>query len=35
MSLTEQRAIFVYETARLAAQDAQAPIVPAAWPSRH
>src|SRR3990167_8056239 len=34
MRLTERRAIFVYEAARLAALAAQAPIVPAPWPER-
>lgn len=33
-SLTERRARFVYEGARLAAQAANAPIVPVAWEER-
>src|SRR5437773_7019795 len=33
-SLTERRARFVYEAARLAAVAANAPIVPAAWGQR-
>ena len=34
MSLTERRARFVYEAARLAAEAANAPIVPVTWPNR-
>lgn len=34
MSITERRARFVYEAARLAAIAAQAPVVPAVWESR-
>lgn len=34
MSLIERRAKFVYEGARLAAQAAQAPIVPVPWEQR-
>ena len=33
-NLTERRAVFVYEAARLAAVAAKAPIVPAAWNER-
>lgn len=32
--VTERRAIFVYEAARLAAIAAKAPIIPARWPER-
>ena len=34
MNLTERRAVFVYEAARLAAQAANAPIVPVSWDER-
>ncbi len=34
MSINQRRAVFVYETARLAAIAAKAPIVPAAWDDR-
>lgn len=34
MSLTERRARFVYEAARLAAEAANAPIVPVPWDER-
>lgn len=34
MTLTERRARFVYEGARLAAEAANAPIVPVAWNER-
>jgi hypothetical protein len=34
MSLTERRAIFVYEGARLAAVAAKAPIIPELWKER-
>lgn len=34
MTLTERRAIFVYNAARLAAQAAGAPIVPVCWDER-
>lgn len=34
MTLTERRAEFVYNAARLAAQAAEAPIVPALWNDR-
>lgn len=34
MTLTERRAIFVYEGARLAAEIATAPIVPSPWVER-
>jgi len=34
MTLTERRAEFVYEGARIAAKAARAPIVPAAWSER-
>jgi len=34
MSLTERRAEFVYEAARLAARAAKAPIVPTSWNER-
>ena len=34
MTLTERRAEFVYEGARIAAMAAQAPIVPVAWADR-
>ena len=34
MSLTEQRAMFVYEGARLQAIAVDAPIVPEPWPER-
>ena len=34
MTLTERRAEFVYDAARLAAQAAHAPIVPAPWGKR-
>ena len=34
VTLTERRAIFVYESARLAAIAAQAPIVPDPWTER-
>lgn len=34
MTLDERRALFVYEAARLAAQAAEAPIVPAPWQDR-
>jgi len=34
MKLNERRAIFVYEGARIAAQAANAPIVPAPWDER-
>ena len=34
MKLTERRAEFVYEGARIAAMAAQAPIVPVAWANR-
>ncbi len=33
-SLTEQRAVFVYEAARLAAMAANAPIIPDKWDKR-
>ncbi len=33
-TLTERRARFVYEAARIAARGAQAPIIPAHWESR-
>ena len=33
-SVTERRAIFVYEAARLAAQASNAPIVPVSWSER-
>ncbi len=32
--LTERRAIFVYEAARLAADAAKAPVIPAMWAQR-
>ena len=34
LTLTERRARFVYEGARLAAQSANAPIIPVAWEER-
>jgi len=34
MDLTERRAIFVYEAARLAAESSGAPIIPAHWEQR-
>ena len=34
MSLTERRAVFVYDAARLAAEAAGAPIVPVPWAER-
>lgn len=34
MNLTERRAAFVYDAARLAAQAARAPVVPALWEDR-
>jgi len=34
MSLTKRRAIFVYESTRLAAQAAHTPIIPASWQER-
>ncbi len=34
LSLTERRARFVYDAARLAAQSANAPIVPVSWIER-
>jgi hypothetical protein len=34
MTLTERRAHFVYEAARLAAMAAEAPVIPASWPER-
>ena len=34
MTLTERRAAFVYEGARIAAREANAPIVPVVWEER-
>lgn len=34
MTLTERRAVFVYEAARLAAIAANAPVIPAPWSDR-